>query len=90
MEEESHDDAGGVVCQPDHVGLLALQGEDEEGLYEAPDDSEGYGAPPVHPALGETEEAEDGDHNGELHQGEEPGGDGQGGPVHAPQVPDDH
>ena len=59
LEEESHDDAGGVVSQSHHMGLLALEGKDEEGLDEAPYDSQGYGAPPVHPTLGEAEEAED-------------------------------
>ena len=70
LKEERHNDAGGVVCQPHHVGLLALEGEYEEGLDEAPNHGQGDGAPPVHPTLGEAEEAESGDHHHELHEGE--------------------
>ena len=46
--------------------------------------------PPVKVAVGEAVEAHDGADQGEFQDTEDPGGDCQGGPVHVPQVPDDH
>ena len=48
LEEEGHDDAGGVAGEGDHVRLLHLQGEDGEDLVQGARHAHQQRAPPGH------------------------------------------
>ena len=90
LEYKGDDDTGSIVRQSHDMSLLTLETKDEEHLGDVADNSQDDHSPPVHGvAVGEAEETHGGTNYGQLRHGEDPGGDGQGGPVHVPEVPDD-
>ena len=89
LEDERHDDPRGVISHADDVGLLDLKGEDEEELNEVSGYCEPDNSPAVVVTVWEAVETHDSTDDGELEDAEDPGGDGEGGPVHVPEVPED-
>ena len=72
------------------MSLFTFETEDEEHLSDVAHNSQEDDPLPVHGvAVGEAEETHGGTNYDQLRHGEDPGGDGQGGPVHVPEVSDD-
>ena len=72
------------------MSFLTLETKDEEHLCDVADNSQDDHSPPVHGvAVGEAEETHGGTNDDHLCYCEEPVGDGQAGPVHVTEVPED-
>ena len=89
LEGEGDEDVKGVLHQADHVGLLQLEGEDVDHLLGKAKKGQAKDAKAFTRVAWKTEELEVGADHHQLQDVEDLGGDGQGGPVHVPEVADD-